>query len=93
MGMYKFSKKTHVNALSYMVLSSVIFSFIYYYFGRKHLMYQGDSTIDVTLFDCFYFSVITQSLLGTGEIIATSYITKLFVILQIFVSLFIGFLY
>jgi hypothetical protein len=89
----KLFQKAHFQALYRMIIVALIFSLIYYYFGREHLIYSHDAEIDVRYFDCFYFSVIIQSLLGTGEIIPRTILMKSIVILQILITLVINFMY
>ena len=89
----KLFQKAHFEALYRMIIVALIFSLIYYYFGREHLIYSHDPGIDVRYFDCVYFSVIIQSLLGTGEIIPRTILMKSFVILQILITLVINFMY
>lgn len=88
-----FKDHAHFKALYQMIIISIIFSLFYYYFGRKHLVYTHDESIDVAFFDCFYFSVIIQSLLGTGEIYPKTILMKCVVILQILTTLLINFMY
>jgi hypothetical protein len=89
----KLFQKAHFQALYQMIIVSFIFSLLYYFLGKDHLIYSHDLDIHVNYFDCLYFSVIIQSLLGTGEIIPRSMLMKGLVILQILTSLVINFMY
>jgi len=90
-----FKKKKHLRALFYMFILSIGYAVFYYYLGREHLIFRDiqSDIVDVDFFNCFYFSVTVQSLLGTGEIIPQSALLKFAVITQIFSTLLINFIF
>jgi len=74
-----------------LLVSIFIFSLIYYHLGDRH--YNVKSTHKLYYFDGLYLSVVTQSLLGPGDITPRTNIARFFLLLQVSVTLFITFVY
>lgn len=72
-----------------LIISIVVFSFIYYYLNKKH--YVVKSSDKMNYFNSFYFSTVTQTLLGPGDIYPKTDIAKFFIILQVIITLIITF--
>ena len=74
-----------------LISSIFIFSFIYYYLSKKH--YKIKSTDKMNYMDALYLSIVTQSLLGPGDISPKSDIARLVLMLQVIVTMFVTFIY
>lgn len=70
-------------------ISIIIFSFIYYHLNTKHFKIKSSNTMNY--FNSLYFSCVTQTLLGPGDIYPKTDITKFFIILQVILTLIITF--
>ncbi len=87
-------------AVVFFLLVSVFFSLLYYIFlplleGSSVLGYKDSSLgTEITSFvDCLYFSVTTQTTVGYGDIVPTSFLGKTCSIVQCaFGYLYLGFL-
>ena len=82
----------------FLIISIVFYSLLYYlccvskdfYYRKKNLLpIQNDETSYSTIsyFDLLYFSIITQTTVGYGDIIPYSRKSKTLVVLQILTSL------
>lgn len=68
----------------YLYLSFIlIFALIYYVLGKEHL------SDDLTLFDALYFSVVTQTTIGYGDITPVSRVGKTVAMIQILLFIYI----
>jgi hypothetical protein len=65
----------------------IIMTLIYYNIPNNH--FGGNINDSNKLFNCFYYSIISGSTLGFGDIYPKTNITKLLVIGQIFLLFFI----
>jgi len=72
-------------------ISIIIFSFIHYHLNTKHFKIKSSNTMDY--FNSLYFSCVTQSLLGIGDIYPITDVAKFFIIIQVTITLIITFLY
>ena len=70
-----------------LIISVSIFAIIYRYLGPKHFKHFNNEKM--TLFNAFYFSTVNQSLLGSGDFLPVSTISKVFIMGQIFTTLLI----
>ena len=73
------------------VVSIFIFSFIHYFLGMKN--YNVKSTHKMDYFDALYLSVGTQSLLGPGDISPKTDLARLFLMLQVSITIIVTFMY
>jgi hypothetical protein len=64
-------------------ISTLIFSVIYYYIGKEHIFYNDDNT----LLNNFYFSGVTQILLGDSTMRPITPLSKMIVLCQAFLTL------
>ena len=74
----------------FVCISIIVFMCIYYFLGAKHFITNHTSTFSI--FDCMYMSIVTQTLLGPGDMLATSRISRFFVMVQSFITLSISLL-
>ena len=67
-------------------ISLFLYQLVYYFFcNRKDFKIRGDSgNVKIDLFNLFYFSIITQSTIGFGDIVPQTKKSKLIVILQVY---------
>ena len=78
-------------ALMGMLLSTFIFTIIYYQLGTKNFFLT--QVEKVGWIEALYFSASVQSLLGLADITPKTQITKIFVILQVLITIVLTFLY
>lgn len=69
------------------IIICFILSIIYYSIPNYH--FGGNIDNNNKFFNCFYYSIISGSTLGFGDIYPNSNLTKLLVIFQIFFLFFI----
>ena len=69
--------------------SIIIFSFIYYYYGEKH--YDIHSTYKMKYIDSLYLSMVTQSLLGPGDISPKTNQGRFIIMLQVIITILVTF--
>lgn len=69
----------------FLCISMIFFMLIYYFLGAKHFVTNHTSAFSI--FDCMYMSIVTQTLLGPGDMLATSRISRFFVMIQAFITL------
>ena len=74
-----------------LIISIVVFSFVYYYLNKKHYVVKSSDIMNY--FNSLYFSIVTQTLLGPGDIYPKTDVAKFFVIIQVTITLIITFLY
>ena len=74
-----------------LIVSIFIFSYIYYLLGIQH--YNVTNTNKMNYFDALYLSIVTQSLLGPGDIIPKSDKARFILMIQALITLIISFLY
>lgn len=74
-----------------LVVSIFIFSVIHYFLGIKH--YNVKSTHKMNYFDALYLSVVTQSLLGPGDISPKTDLARLFLMSQVLITIIVTFMY
>ena len=87
---YKYSLITiHQNPIITLFSSIIIFAFIYNFLGKTNFIVANNE--HMTLFNSFYFSVTTQTLLGIGDITPKYIISKFFVITQIMITILVTF--
>jgi len=79
------------SALKLMVISTITFALIYKLLGNNGFYRRGDHQLGWV--DSFYFSTSTQTLLGFGDITPETHIAKIIVIIQVFVTIVITFLF
>jgi len=79
------------NSLKLMVVSTIIFALIYKLLGNKGFYRRGDHHLGWV--DSFYFSTSTQTLLGFGDITPETHIAKIIVMIQVFITIIITFLF
>jgi hypothetical protein len=74
-----------------MLISVFIFGLIYYFISIDHFILHGELKNEThpSLVRSMYFSLVTQSLLGYGEITPKSNLARFVVSIQIFISLFV----
>jgi hypothetical protein len=72
-------------------ISIIIFSFVYYHLNTKHFKIKSSDIMNY--FNSLYFSIVTQTLLGPGDIYPQTDVAKFFIIIQVTISLIITFLY
>ena len=77
--------------LTILFISICIFTFIYYFLSDTH--FNVKSTRKMDLFEAFYLSVVTQSLLGPGDINPKSKKAKFFLLAQVIVTFFVTLMY
>ena len=77
------------NAVFLMIISILIFAFINKNIGSHHFYTKEDK--DLKWLDFFYYSFSTQSLLGIGDITPRTYISKVILMIQIFITISITF--
>jgi hypothetical protein len=80
-------------------ISIIVFSIIYWLLGPNNFFDNISTKKDIrginfkinnnTFFDYIYFSIVVQSLLGFGEIIPATRISRFFVSLQVMISLYL----
>ena len=65
-----------------------VFSLIYYFTDYKgfNLNFTGASKEKIEFIDYLYFSIVTSSTVGYGDIHPNNYITKIVVMFQILIS-------
>lgn len=65
----------------------LFFGLVYYicnhYTDNAFKIPKSDSETELSLLDCFYFSLITQTTVGYGDIIPTNKISKIINIVQL----------
>ncbi len=69
----------------------VVFALIYWYFGSsEHLTFDKDtndqSSENITLLNSFYFTIVTQTTTGYGDITPKSKFMRCITILQLFLT-------
>lgn len=74
-----------------LLVSIVIFSFLYYYLGQNN--YNVQFTKKLNYFEALYLSIVTQSLLGPGDILPKTYIARLTLMIQVLVTIVITFIH
>ena len=79
------------NNLIVLLASILIFTVIYYMLGDQHFNVKITHKLD--LFDSVYLSIVTQSLLGPGDINPKSDIARFFLMLQVLITMFVTFMY
>lgn len=79
------------SALMLMSISIIIFGLIYRLLGNKGFYRCGDRHLG--WIDSFYFSTSTQTLLGFGDITPETHLAKMIVMLQVFITIAITFLF
>lgn len=72
-----------------LIISIVVFSFVYYYLNKKHYVVKLSNKMNYL--NSLYFSIVTQTLLGPGDIYPKTDIAKFFIILQVIITLIITF--
>lgn len=72
-------------------ISIIIFSFVYYHLNTKHFKIKSSDIMNY--FNSLYFSIVTQTLLGPGDIYPKTDVAKFFIIIQVTITLIITFLY
>ena len=70
-----------------LIISTTIFAIIYRYIVPKHFKHFNNEKM--TLFNAFYLSTVNQTLLGSGDFLPLSTISKVFIICQVFITLLI----
>jgi len=78
------------NKVVFIFISMIFFTLLYYLLGKTHFITNHSSKFHI--FDCLYMSVVTQTLLGPGDMLATTRISRLFVMIQAFITLYISLL-
>jgi len=74
-----------------LLISMFIFSLLYYKLGREH--YNKEKNYELDYFDSLYLSIVTQALLGPGDISPKTDISRVIVSIQVLVTVFITFVY
>jgi hypothetical protein len=74
------------------LISIFFYTIIYYFISDNHLIYTN-ITKGHKLIDCFYYSFVTQSTVGYGDIVPVTNLSKLITISQIFLTYIILLLY
>lgn len=82
-------KYNFTNKYIYFITSVVLFSLLYYYYRNDNFVITNNFNNKMTYFDCLYFSVVTQSLLGPGDIEPKSKISRSIVMLQTLFTMFL----
>ena len=80
-------KKERLNYFSlFLIITSILFfSILYNNLGKSHFHLHENSKFEY--FDAFYFSVVTQTLLGPGDISPQSRLSKLYIIIQVTITI------
>ncbi len=73
------------------ILSTIIFTAIYYHLGTDN--FYLSQVENVGLIEALYFSASVQSLLGLGDITPKTELAKVFVIIQVFITIVLTFLF
>ena len=76
--------------VGFVCLSILIFIFVYYFLGKHNFVINH--TKKFGMFDCIYMSIVTQTLLGPGDMLPVTRISRFFVMIQAFITLSISLL-
>ena len=74
-----------------LIISIFVFSFVYYHLNTKHFKIKSSDIMNY--FNSLYFSIVTQTLLGPGDIYPKTDVAKFFIIIQVTITLIVTFLY
>ena len=78
----KTRRSIHSSVISHFALI-LIFTLSYYIGSHIDVKYYDSTKTPFSLFDSFYFSLVTQTTVGYGHILPTDYITKLINTIQL----------
>ena len=76
--------------VGFICLSILFFIFVYYFLGIDHFVLNH--TKKFSIFDCIYMSIVTQTLLGPGDMLPITRTSRFFVMIQAFITLSISLL-
>ena len=76
--------------LFFLFFSIFIFSFFYYQLGHEH--YHVRITNKLDYFEALYLSIVTQSLLGPGDILPKTNMARITLMIQVLITIFITFM-
>ena len=77
------TKKRRINRVLLNILSSIlVFAILYFISGKFAVKFLGEKK-KLNFFDALYFSIVTQSTVGYGDLVPTNRLTKSIVMLQL----------
>ena len=77
------NKKNIIGFITFYVLIILVFSIIYYIIGSHNFNYKHYHLNKHYFLDCVYFSTVTNSAVGYGDITPKTKLAKIIVIIQI----------
>ena len=78
-----FMRDTIIKHISIILFFTLLYFILYKYMDDKGFNFVNEEKKEMTLLDCFYFTLITQTTVGYGHIYPTNIYIKLVNIMQL----------